>query len=81
VNCASCGRENRADAAFCDGCGAGLTRGCENCGRELRAGARGALEQAHRSDPNLSEDHVRKACAFWDPDVLERYIVPLRKAG
>jgi class 3 adenylate cyclase len=39
VNCASCGRENRADAVFCDGCGVGLTRGCENCGRELRAGA------------------------------------------
>jgi class 3 adenylate cyclase/tetratricopeptide (TPR) repeat protein len=38
--CPSCGRESRADAAFCDGCGAPLTRACAGCGRELRPDAR-----------------------------------------
>jgi class 3 adenylate cyclase len=38
--CASCDRENRDDAAFCDGCGAPLHRRCPGCGRELRRDAR-----------------------------------------
>ena len=39
MNCPDCGRENRSDATFCDGCGARLARMCESCGRELRADA------------------------------------------
>jgi class 3 adenylate cyclase/tetratricopeptide (TPR) repeat protein len=31
--CASCGRENPADAKFCNGCGASLLGGCPGCGR------------------------------------------------
>lgn len=40
MNCPSCGRSSRADASFCDGCGAHLTRTCDNCKRELRRDAK-----------------------------------------
>jgi predicted ATPase/class 3 adenylate cyclase len=40
MNCPGCDRENRADARFCDGCGAVLEIACARCDRELRAGAR-----------------------------------------
>ncbi|MGH7288414.1 MAG: adenylate/guanylate cyclase domain-containing protein, partial [Myxococcota bacterium] len=34
MNCASCGRANRAGARFCGGCGASLARRCPACGVE-----------------------------------------------
>jgi predicted ATPase/class 3 adenylate cyclase len=37
--CASCQRDNREDAHFCDSCGASLLRVCPNCSRELRPAA------------------------------------------
>jgi len=40
MNCPGCDRENRADARFCDGCGAALAIRCARCSRELRPGAR-----------------------------------------
>src|SRR2546425_2603423 len=40
MNCPACKRENRDDAAFCDGCGAALRVACSGCGRELRSDAR-----------------------------------------
>jgi len=40
MNCPVCDRENRADARFCDGCGAEFATTCTQCGRDLRAGAR-----------------------------------------
>ncbi len=40
VQCARCGRENAADAAFCDNCGGALESGCPNCGSENRPGAK-----------------------------------------
>ena len=33
MNCPSCGRDNAADASFCNGCGTKLELACENCGR------------------------------------------------
>jgi len=36
MECSGCGRGNREDARFCDGCGATLARPCAACGRELR---------------------------------------------
>ena len=36
----SCGRDNRGDAPFCEGCGAPLARACPKCGADLRASAR-----------------------------------------
>jgi class 3 adenylate cyclase/tetratricopeptide (TPR) repeat protein len=50
VRCAKCGKENRADARFCRGCGEALARACAACGAELpedagfcdRCGARAA---------------------------------------
>jgi TolB-like protein/class 3 adenylate cyclase/Tfp pilus assembly protein PilF len=50
-------------------------------GLDRLADARRALNEARRLNPDFSEDHVRKTCAFWDPDVLERFLAPLRKAG
>lgn len=38
--CPGCGRDNRGEARFCDGCGATLERRCPSCERELRSGAR-----------------------------------------
>jgi class 3 adenylate cyclase/tetratricopeptide (TPR) repeat protein len=35
VSCARCGKENRADARFCRGCGAALEAGCDACGASL----------------------------------------------
>jgi class 3 adenylate cyclase/ketosteroid isomerase-like protein len=40
VGCGACGRENRDDARFCAGCGAGIVRRCASCDRELAADAR-----------------------------------------
>jgi len=40
MRCPSCAHENRSQAKFCAGCGAGLPRGCAQCGAELPAGAR-----------------------------------------
>jgi class 3 adenylate cyclase len=40
VSCASCGRENRAGARFCGGCGASLTPRCSACGASAAADAR-----------------------------------------
>ncbi len=34
MNCAGCGRANRAGARFCGGCGASLARRCPACGAE-----------------------------------------------
>ena len=39
MNCASCGRGNRAGARFCDGCGASLAACCPACSTECRRGA------------------------------------------
>jgi serine/threonine protein kinase len=40
VICPACAHENRAQASFCEACGARLTVACPSCGTELRAGAR-----------------------------------------
>jgi len=40
VNCASCGRANRAGARFCGGCGASLAPRCPACGAENEPDAR-----------------------------------------
>jgi class 3 adenylate cyclase/GNAT superfamily N-acetyltransferase/ketosteroid isomerase-like protein len=40
VNCTSCGRENRAGARFCGGCGASLAPRCAACGATNEPGAR-----------------------------------------
>jgi class 3 adenylate cyclase/tetratricopeptide (TPR) repeat protein len=40
MQCPACGRENREDARFCDGCGAAAQAACPSCGRELRPDAR-----------------------------------------
>lgn len=40
LHCASCGHDNRAQAAFCENCGTPLKRTCSECGTELRAAAR-----------------------------------------
>src|SRR5262245_16884276 len=40
MRCASCSRENRAQAKFCAACGGLLPRGCASCGAELPEGAR-----------------------------------------
>src|SRR5215831_11158403 len=36
--CAACGRVNREDAKFCDGCGTRISFECLSCGRPLVAG-------------------------------------------
>src|SRR4051812_45516854 len=38
--CADCGRSNRDEARFCDGCGSELAPPCASCGAGLRAGAK-----------------------------------------
>ena len=38
--CAGCAHENRAEARFCDACGAPLAVACTSCGVALRVGAR-----------------------------------------
>lgn len=40
MKCPSCERENRSEAAFCDGCGGSLAPECASCGAKLRADAR-----------------------------------------
>jgi class 3 adenylate cyclase/tetratricopeptide (TPR) repeat protein len=40
MNCASCKRENPADSAFCEGCGAALAASCPRCGATASTGAR-----------------------------------------
>src|SRR5438067_4637352 len=38
--CSNCGTENRAEAKFCDGCGATLARACPECGSVVRPQAK-----------------------------------------
>ncbi len=40
MECPACGHANRADARFCEHCGAATERPCASCGRELRPTAR-----------------------------------------
>jgi hypothetical protein len=40
MTCLQCGRENGADAAFCDECGARLEALCPACGESNRPGAK-----------------------------------------
>ena len=40
MSCSTCGRENRPDARFCDGCGEARAHNCGGCGTTLRADAR-----------------------------------------
>lgn len=40
MDCPACGHDNRAQAKFCEECGARLARVCPDCGEETRAGAR-----------------------------------------
>ncbi len=40
MKCPACGRENRSEAAFCDGCGASLAPECPSCHAKLRVDAR-----------------------------------------
>jgi class 3 adenylate cyclase len=40
VKCPNCDRENRPEAAFCDGCGASLAPECPNCQAKVRPDAR-----------------------------------------
>ena len=40
MKCRQCGRENRADAAFCDECGAELEASCPGCREPNRLGAK-----------------------------------------
>src|SRR3989337_1695073 len=39
MRCSSCGRENREDASFCNGCGGNLASTCPSCGAALDADA------------------------------------------
>ncbi|TMK53438.1 MAG: zinc-ribbon domain-containing protein, partial [Actinobacteria bacterium] len=40
MSCSNCGTENRAEAKFCDGCGAALARACPECGSVVRPQAK-----------------------------------------
>ena len=57
MTCLQCGRENRADAAFCDECGAGLEASCPGCREPNRLGAKfcrkcgQSLGSAHHPTP------------------------------
>ena len=55
VNCAACGRENRAAAAFCDGCGSRLARACSACGAEARPDAQFCDGCGERLEPRNNE--------------------------
>ena len=43
--------------------------------------ARSALEEALRVQPDLSVDLIRRPLVFGDPNVVERWVAALRKAG
>ncbi|UCG40203.1 MAG: AAA family ATPase [Acidimicrobiia bacterium] len=62
MNCANCGNENPAGAAFCMGCGSALAIGCANCGTELPSGAAfcPSCGTPAGSSAESSEDPLRK---------------------
>ena len=47
MTCGRCQRENPADAAFCDECGARLDAACPSCGEANRAGAKFCRKCGH----------------------------------
>src|SRR5262245_56327403 len=58
VRCPKCDRENRAEAAFCDGCGSSLAPECPSCGSKLRADAR-FCDACGRAGAAAAEEDLR----------------------
>ena len=71
MQCPSCGRENRSDALFCNGCGSSLGLDCAKCGRSNARDARfcdgcgSHLAEASEPTPNQTAD---AAHVFPRPD-------------
>jgi hypothetical protein len=55
MSCPSCGRKNRPDARFCNGCGALQASACGSCGTTLRDEAREAFRLGSERARHIGE--------------------------
>ncbi len=77
--CDNCGRDNKATARFCAGCGSSVTRSCASCGHELDADARfcedcgspvASASPAPSPDPIAPSEAVRKTVTVLFCDLV-----------
>jgi len=92
MRCASCGRDSREGAGFCDGCGAPLTPTCPACGHALRSDARfcdgcgvavqvsGARSRVSDSDTHHPAPDTPKDRRSYTPKHLAEKILNSRSA-
>ncbi|MFI5314976.1 MAG: ATP-binding protein [Myxococcota bacterium] len=69
MTCASCGNQSRAQARFCEACGAALARSCSRCGAELRAGARFCDACGERAEERAPEPQ-----SYTPPHLVQRIL-------
>ena len=80
MKCLQCGRENRADAAFCDECGTGLEASCPGCREPNRLGAKfcrkcgQSLGSAHHPTPIGAEAILRTAETYTPKHLAEKIL-------
>ena len=76
--CSGCGHDNRAEARFCDGCGAPLGARCPGCSTELRSGARfcDSCGRAVTAAPGPSGDGPRKGASLIGPGAAPAAYTP-----
>jgi hypothetical protein len=85
MKCLQCGRENRADAAFCDECGTGLEASCPGCREPNRLGAKfcrkcgQSLGSAHHPTP-IGPVAILRTAETYTPKHLAEKILSSKNA-
>ena len=82
MECPSCRHENRAQAKFCEECGAHFAAVCASCGSQVRPGAKFCDECGAAISPGRQERPERPAGAPRDytPQYLAQQILRSKSA-
>ena len=77
MTCARCRQDNRADARFCEHCGASLHLACTACDAELSPSARFCPECGRPTGwgPSPTETAARAPQAYTPPHLAERILI------
>ena len=77
MTCARCRQDNRADARFCEHCGASLHLACTACDAELSPSARFCPECGRPTGwgPSPTETAARSPQAYTPPHLAERILM------
>jgi class 3 adenylate cyclase/tetratricopeptide (TPR) repeat protein len=74
MSCGACGHGNRAEARFCEECGAPLARLCARCGAELRAVARFCDACGHATSVSTSASDAAVPQSYTPPHLAQRIL-------